>query len=81
MMEYCIVSTRGLDAQRRIVRKICDLMQEGWTPQGGIFCAVNGIGRVSEYMQAMVRTKPASRLVGSDTCNWTMMPLLDEVEG
>lgn len=77
-MEYCIVSTRGLDAQRRIERKVCELMQESWTPQGGIFCVVNG-GVVLRYMQAMVRAeRPAQRV---QITGWEDAELLPFYEG
>ena len=62
MEEYCIVSIRGLDAQRRFVRKVCDLIQQGWTPQGGVFCIMNG-GCVLGYVQAMVKMKTAMQLI------------------
>jgi len=78
MMEYCIVLIRGLDAQRRFVRKVCELIEQGWTPQGGVFCIMNG-GCVLGYVQAMVRGKTATRPLGP--VNWTMIPLSAEVEG
>jgi len=79
MMEYCIASTRGLDAQRRIVRKICDLIQGGWTPQGGIFCIVNG-GVVLGYQQAMVRMKPPTQQVNIRRWDSVTVPLFDKVD-
>ena len=78
MEEYCIVLIRGLDAQRRFVRKVCELIQQGWTPQGGVFCIMNG-GCVLGYVQAMVRKEAVTRPLGSG--NWPMIPVSSEVEG
>ena len=76
MMEYCIVSARGLDAQRRFVRKVCELIEQGWTPQGGVFCIMNG-GCVLGYVQAMVRTEKPTPWI---TCGPTQIPMMSEVE-
>ena len=80
-MEYCIVLIRGLDAQRRFVRKVCDLIQQGWTPQGGVFCIMNG-GCVLGYVQAMVKAgRAVTRPIQIKGWEDVRLPLLNEVEG
>ena len=79
-MEYCIVLIRGLDAQRRFVRKVCELIEQGWTPQGGVFCIMNG-GCVLGYVQAMVKAEPPTQQVNIRGWDNVMVPLLNEVEG
>jgi len=86
-MEYCIVLIRGLDAQRRFVRKVCELIEQAWTPQGGVFCIMNG-GCVLGYVQAMVRKQTAlgqwihvnNTFSTTEPTFLTTMPAPDEVD-
>jgi len=79
-MEYCVVLIRGLDAQHRFVRKVCDLIQQDWTPQGGVFCIMNG-GCVLGYVQAMVKAETVTGQVCCSSCTMPMpIPVWDKVE-
>ena len=80
-MEYCIVLIRGLDAQRRFVRKVCDLIQQGWTPQGGVCCVVED-GEIAGWSQAVIRTQPVTQRISVRAKGWediTLMTLSSEV--
>lgn len=82
-MEYRIVSSNetwddGLD----FARMVCELMQEGWTPQGGVFCIVESDGDILAYKQAMIRMETAARQV--NIRGWesvTLPPSLLKVDG
>ena len=71
VMEYCIVSAADHAA---IERRVCELMQEGWTPQGGVCVALNK-WQALRYVQAMVRTQPAAPF-----SHWAAVPVSDEAK-
>lgn len=79
MMEYCIISSEGKDAHY-LEKKVCDLIREGWTPQGGVFCVTDN-GRIMGYVQAMIKMEQTAHQL--DIRGWesvTLPPSLLEVD-